>query len=135
GVNADEVKALAMLMTWKTAVMGLPYGGAKGGVQVASEGLSRTEIERLSRAYVKAFANSFGADKDIPAPDLNTDSEIMAWMLDEYEKIVGASCPAAFTGKPIELGGSEGKEEATGQGGAYILELLAEKYNLTPSET
>lgn len=135
GVNEDEVKALAMLMTWKTAVMGLPYGGAKGGVQVASESLSRIEIERLARAYVKAFASSFGPDKDIPAPDLNTDSEIMAWMLDEYEKIVGVSCPAAFTGKPIELGGSEGKEEATGQGGAYILELLAEKYNLTPSET
>ncbi|MCA9374707.1 Glu/Leu/Phe/Val dehydrogenase, partial [Candidatus Dojkabacteria bacterium] len=134
-VTEDEVKALGMWMTWKTSVMGLPYGGAKGGVKVEAKELSEQELKRLSKAYVRAFSEDIGQDTDIPAPDVNTNSLVMGWMLDEYEKIKGCSCPATFTGKPIELGGSEGREQATGQGGAYLLEAIASKYNLTPSET
>lgn len=115
-VTADEVKALSMWMTFKTSVVGLPYGGGKGGVIVDPRKLSRGELERLARGYVREIWPFIGPDKDIPAPDVNTNAQIMAWMVDEYEKIVGYSCPAVFTGKPIALGGSLGRNEATGRG-------------------
>jgi len=121
-VTSDEVKALSMWMTWKGAVVDIPFGGGKGGVAVDPEELSRNELERLSRAYIEFISPYIGERKDIPAPDVNTNSQIMAWMLDEYEKIAGHKEPGALTGKPIELGGSKGRTEATGLGGFYILE-------------
>ena len=125
-VTADEVKALSMWMTFKTSVVGLPYGGGKGGVAVDPRKLSAGELERLSRGYVRAIWPFIGPDKDIPAPDVNTNAQIMAWMTDEYETIVGRSCPGVFTGKPIALGGSLGRTEATGRGTVIaIREALA----------
>ena len=126
--NLDEVKALASLMTWKTSLMGIPYGGAKGAVVVDPRSLSARELEELSRSYVRAVAQYIGPDKDVPAPDVGTNAQIMEWMVDEYEKIVGKPSPAAFTGKPIEKGGSHGREEATGFGGYVIIkEYMAHK--------
>ena len=119
--NLDEVKALASLMTWKTSLMGLPYGGAKGAVAVDPRSLSPRELEELSRGYARAIAEHIGPDKDVPAPDVGTNAQIMEWMVDEYEKIIGKPSPATFTGKPIEKGGSQGREEATGFGGYIIL--------------
>ncbi|MDP3779079.1 MAG: Glu/Leu/Phe/Val dehydrogenase [bacterium] len=119
--NLDEVKALASLMTWKTSLMGIPYGGAKGAVAVDPRSLSPRELEELSRGYVRAIADFIGPDKDIPAPDVGTNGQIMEWMTDEYSKIVGVPMPAAFTGKPVEKGGSKGREEATGFGGYIVL--------------
>ena len=127
--NLDEVKALASLMTWKTSLMGIPYGGAKGAVAVDPRALSPRELEELSRGYVRAVAQYIGPDKDVPAPDVGTNAQIMEWMTDEYGKIAGAPMPAAFTGKPIEKGGSQGREEATGFGG-YV--VLREYLNHTP---
>jgi len=127
GVSEDEVRALSMWMTWKTSVVGIPYGGGKGGVIVEPSSLSENELERLSRAYIRLIAEYIGSDKDIPAPDVNTNGRIMAWMLDEYEKIIGHKDPGALTGKPLELGGSKGRTEATGLGGFYILEAFAKK--------
>jgi glutamate dehydrogenase/leucine dehydrogenase len=124
GVSEDEVKALSMWMTWKTAVVDIPYGGGKGGVIVDPDSLSPAELERLSRAYIQFIAKDIGSDRDIPAPDVNTNSQIMAWMLDEYEKTIGRKDPGVLTGKPIELGGSRGRTEATGLGGFYILEAF-----------
>lgn len=125
-VSEDEVKALSMWMTWKCAVVDIPYGGAKGGIIVNPKELSKRELESLSRGYVSKIAKDIGLDVDIPAPDVNTNGEIMAWMFDEYKKITGEGNNGVFTGKPIELGGSEGRDQATGQGGAYILEALVE---------
>ena len=119
--NLDEVKALASLMTWKTSLMGIPYGGAKGAIAVDPRALSPRELEELSRGYVRAIAQFIGPDKDVPAPDVGTNAQIMEWMTDEYSKIMGAPMPAAFTGKPIEKGGSQGREEATGFGGYVVL--------------
>jgi glutamate dehydrogenase/leucine dehydrogenase len=125
--NRDEVQALATLMTIKCAVAGLPYGGGKGGVIVDPKKLSPTELERLSREYVKKIAHFIGEDRDVPAPDVNTNPQIMAWMIDEYEKIIGKKSPATFTGKPIERGGSLGRTEATGRGGVILLKALLVK--------
>lgn len=119
--NLDEVKALASLMTWKTSLMGLPFGGAKGAIAVDPRSLSVRELEELSRGYVRAVADVIGPDKDIPAPDVGSNAQIMEWMTDEYEKIIGRQSPATFTGKPIGKGGSEGREEATGFGGYVVL--------------
>lgn len=121
-VSPDEVKALSMWMTWKCAVAGIPYGGGKGGIIVDPKELTAKQLEELSRAYVRLIANNIGEKVDVPAPDVNTDGRIMAWMLSEYEKIVGHHAPGTFTGKPLELGGSQGRTEATGMGGLYILE-------------
>jgi len=121
GVNLDEVKALSFWMTFKCGVLGLPYGGGKGGVQVDPTKLSRSELERLSRGYVRALADVFGADLDIPAPDVNTNGQIMAWMLDEYAVINRKTDFAMLTGKPIVLGGSKGRVEATGRGAVVTL--------------
>lgn len=130
GVNLRELEILAFLMTLKSALMGLPFGGAKGGVVVNPKKFSRKKLEELSRAYVRAFYNFLGPDLDIPAPDVNTNPQIMAWMLDEYEKLVGYHAPAMITGKPLALGGSRGREKATGLGGTIILEELIKRIKL-----
>ena len=127
GVTEDEVKALSMWMTWKCATVGIPFGGSKGGVVVDPKGLSAEELEQLSRGYIRAFYEYLGPQRDVPAPDVNTDSQVMAWMRDEYEKLAGQQQPAVVTGKPVELGGSQGRTEATGWGGFYVLEQLAGK--------
>ena len=138
-VSEDEVKALSTWMTWKSGIIGLPYGGAKGGIQVDPKKLSEGELERLSRAYVMAFGQYIGPWVDIPAPDVNTTPQIMAWMVSEYEKLniknqkwgnTGVNSRATFTGKPIEIGGSQGRTEATGLGGVYVLTELARKLKI-----
>ena len=134
-VSESEVKALSMWMTWKCATTGIPYGGGKGGVIVDPQLLSRSELQRLSRAYARAIAPYIGPWRDVPAPDVNTTGQIMAWMLDEYEQTIQQRAPATFTGKPISLGGSLGREEATGLGGVYILRELAQALRLEPSKT
>ncbi|HAV15027.1 MAG TPA: glutamate dehydrogenase [Candidatus Pacebacteria bacterium] len=134
-VSVEEVKALSMWMTWKCATTGIPYGGAKGGIIVDPSKLSKGEVERLSRAYARAITPYIGVWKDVPAPDVNTTGQIMAWMLDEYEKIIGRHEPGVFTGKPLEIGGSLGREEATGKGGVRVLEQLAKKLQLKPAQT
>ena len=122
--NLDEVKALAALMTWKTALMSLPYGGAKGAIRVNPHELSMRELEEVSRAYVCAVKDHIGPQKDVPAPDVGTNAQIMDWMADEYSELSGKWEPAAFTGKSIEKGGSRGREPATGFGGYVILKEL-----------
>src|SRR5690349_15945989 len=117
--SMDEVQTLAFWMMCKCAVTNLPYGGGKGAVRVDPHKLSKAELERLSRAYVHAFANMIGPDRDIPAPDVYTNAMIMGWMADEYSSLVGAPCPAVITGKPITLGGSLGRDDATSLGGYY----------------
>lgn len=124
-VNLDEVRALAFWMTCKCACVDLPFGGAKGGIRVDPEQLSQAEIERLSRAYIDAIADFIGPDRDVPAPDVYTNATIMGWMADEYSIIRRAKTPAVITGKPITLGGSLGREDATGRGGMYILQEVA----------
>ncbi len=126
----NEVKALAFWMTIKCAVAGIPMGGGKGGITVNPKDLSKTELEKLSRGWVLKMADMIGPKKDVPAPDVNTNGEIMNWMNDEYKKITGEESLATFTGKPIENGGSLGRESATGLGGFYVFESLQEKLNL-----
>lgn len=120
----DEVVTLAFWMTFKCAVAGLPFGGGKGAIRVDPRKLSRTELERLSRAYVQAFAQMIGPDRDIPAPDVYTNAMIMGWMADEYSSLVDYPCPGVITGKPIALGGSKGRDDATSRGGFYVLKHL-----------
>ncbi|NCN83139.1 MAG: glutamate dehydrogenase [Candidatus Pacebacteria bacterium CG10_big_fil_rev_8_21_14_0_10_42_12] len=134
GVTKEEVQALSLWMSWKTAAVNIPYGGAKGGIIVDPKKLSLAELEKLSRAYVRFLGTTVGPWIDVPAPDVNTTPQIMAWMVDEYELMMRESNTAqlqnplaSFTGKPLELGGSQGREEATGLGGVYVLEELAKK--------
>ena len=134
-VSEDEIKALSMLMTWKCSLVSLPFGGAKGGVIVNPKELSQEELERLSRGYVKEVFPLIGPEKDIPAPDVNTNPQIMAWMVDEYSKLKGKETPAAFTGKPLEMWGLEGRSEATGYGGVVILKKLQEVFGFKPEKT
>ena len=115
-VILDEVKALAMWMTWKTALAGVPYGGAKGGIRVNPHQLSLGELERLTRRYAAEIFPIIGPDKDIPATDIGTNQQVMAWMMDTYSQQVGFSVPGVVTGKPLAIGGSLGREEATGRG-------------------
>ncbi len=124
-VNQDEIKALALWMTIKCAVAELPFGGGKGGITVSPKDLTPMELERLSRAYARSLATFIGPRRDIPAPDVYTNARIMGWMMDEYESIKREHCPDVITGKPIELGGSVGRDDATGRG-AYLctLELI-----------
>lgn len=122
GVNAAEVKALAMWMTWKCAVAGLPYGGGKGGMILDIRKLSVAELERVSRSYAETLVGFIGEDIDIPAPDVNTDGRVMGWMLSAYEEKLGEKAPATFTGKTEAQGGAAGRIEATGYGGLYVLE-------------
>jgi glutamate dehydrogenase/leucine dehydrogenase len=126
----NEVKALAFWMTIKCAVAGIPMGGGKGGVTVDPKELSKGELERLSRGWVRGLSDILGPHKDVPAPDVNTTPEIMAWMSDEFEKITGDKTKATFTGKPIENGGSAGRGPATGLGGFYVFDSLREQIGL-----
>ncbi|MFZ4429286.1 MAG: Glu/Leu/Phe/Val family dehydrogenase [Phycisphaerales bacterium] len=123
-VTASEVKALAFWMTFKCAVAGLPFGGGKGGVIVDPRELSMAELERLSRGYIRAIAWAIGTDVDVPAPDVNTNGLIMAWMADEYSNVVGRREPGVITGKPVAMGGSLGRDDATARGGFFILKEL-----------
>jgi len=129
-VNLDEVKALATWMTWKTSLLNLPLGGAKGGVRVDPRKLSKKELERLTRRYTAEIINIIGPDIDIPAPDVNTNAQIMAWIMDVYSMQKGRSVPGVVTGKPIEIGGSVGREPATGMGLYFVLEAICEKLGL-----
>ncbi len=139
-VTLNEVKALAFWMTIKCAVAGIPFGGGKGGVIVDPKKLSSGELERLSRAYASAIADVIGPYKDVPAPDVNTNGQIMEWMVDQYQKSKIKNQKynknellATFTGKPLGIGGSEGREEATGKGGLFVLLTALKKLNLQPT--
>jgi len=130
--DEDEVSALAAMMAVKCAVVGIPLGGAKGGVAVDPKKLSRDELHRLARAYVRAFAEHIGPDQDIPAPDVYTNSEIMGVMLDEYERVFGRSAPGMITGKPLSLGGSQGRDTATADGAVAVLISLLDDKGIEP---
>ena len=134
-VDLDEIKALAFWMTCKCAVVGLPFGGAKGGVAVDPKKLSRLELERLSRSFVQAVADFIGPDTDIPAPDVYTNARIMGWMMDEYSKITRRHTPAVITGKPIPLGGSLGRDTATGRGAYHCIKEIEKRRGWKPSNT
>jgi glutamate dehydrogenase/leucine dehydrogenase len=125
----DEVTALAMLMTYKCAVVDLPYGGAKGGVACNPKELTREELERITRRYTYMIYDIIGPYKDIPAPDVYTDAQVMAWLMDTYSQLAGRQTPEVVTGKPVALGGSEGREEATGLGTAIGLREAAKALN------
>ncbi len=127
-VNAEEVSSLASLMTWKTAVVNIPYGGAKGGISVDPSTLSQSELERITRKFVDAIHDVIGPDSDIPAPDMGTNAQVMAWIMNQYEKYHGFN-PACVTGKPVELHGADGREEATGRGVAIITREALAKLN------
>lgn len=129
-VDADEVLALASLMTWKTAVVNIPYGGAKGGISLDPSTLSQGELERITRKFVDQIHEIFGPDTDIPAPDMGTNSQVMAWIMNQYEKFHGFN-PACVTGKPVELHGADGREEATGRGVAIITRAALERTGRT----
>ncbi|MDP3267520.1 MAG: Glu/Leu/Phe/Val dehydrogenase [Legionella sp.] len=133
-VNLAEIKTLAFWMTIKCAVVGIPFGGGKGGVIVDPKHLSRLELERLSRGYINAIADFIGPNRDIPAPDVYTNAMIMGWMMDEYSKIVRQATPAVITGKPIALGGSQGREDATGRGAYYCIKELEKIRKWRPEE-
>ncbi|MFX0070142.1 MAG: Glu/Leu/Phe/Val dehydrogenase [Candidatus Hermodarchaeota archaeon] len=126
-VNLDEVKALAMWMTWKCSILNLPFGGAKGGICVDPTVLSKKELERLTRRYTAEIINIIGPDIDVPAPDMNTNSQTMAWMMDTFSMNKGRTIPGVVTGKPIEIGGSVGRQGATGTGMFFVLEALCKK--------
>ncbi|ARF13474.1 MULTISPECIES: Glu/Leu/Phe/Val family dehydrogenase [Sporosarcina] len=129
-VSADEVKALSMWMTLKAGIVDLPYGGAKGGILCDPREMSMGELERLSRGYVRALSQVMGPAKDIPAPDVFTNSQIMAWMMDEYSKIDEFNSPGFITGKPVVLGGSHGRERATAEGVTIIINEAAKRRNI-----
>ncbi|MGR3762241.1 Glu/Leu/Phe/Val dehydrogenase dimerization domain-containing protein (plasmid) [Roseobacteraceae bacterium NS-SX3] len=129
-VDLGEVAALATWMTWKCALMHLPFGGAKGGVRVDPTGLSRHELQRLTRRYTTEIIDIIGPDKDIPAPDMGTNEQVMAWMMDTYSQQLGYSVPTVVTGKPVVLGGSLGRREATGRGLVYMIEAAAQESGL-----
>lgn len=129
-VTPDEVKGLSMWMTFKTAVAGLPYGGAKGGIIVDPRQLSTNELEQLSRGYIRQMADVLGPQRDIPAPDVNTNERVMGWMLDEYDRLVGVSTPGIVTGKPVILGGSRGRHEATGRGVVLTIKEAADRMGM-----
>ena len=134
-VNMAEIQALALWMTIKCAVVGLPYGGGKGGIIVDPKTLSPLELERLSRAYVRAMADFIGPQTDIPAPDVYTNARIMGWMMDEYEAIKRIKAPGVITGKPVRLGGSLGRDDATGRGAYSCILELSKKQQLDPKST
>ena len=133
-VHLDEVKALAAWMTWKCAVVDIPYGGAKGGIICDPTTMSAGEVERLTRAYTVALKDVFGPDRDIPAPDMGTGPREMAWLMDEFSKTVGMTSPAVVTGKPLVMGGSLGRTEATGRGVMVSALAALKKLNLKPTE-
>ena len=130
-VNMGEVAALAMLMTWKCALVGLPFGGAKGGVRIDPHSLSRPELQRVTRRYTAEIINMIGPQKDIPAPDMGTNEQVMAWMMDTYSQNQGYAVPAVVTGKPPELGGSVARREAPGRGAVSLLPSAALRCGLS----
>ncbi len=129
-ITMDEVTALAMLMTWKCSIADIPYGGAKGGICVDSKKLSKGELERLTRRYVSLIVEYLGPHRDIPAPDMYTDAQTMAWIMDTYSQLKGYSIPECVTGKPVEIGGSEGRTEATGKGVIHCVKEAAANIDL-----
>jgi glutamate dehydrogenase (NAD(P)+) len=133
-VDVDEVRALASLMTWKTAVAGVPFGGAKGGVNCPADRLERSELQKITRSFMDKVEKVLGPTRDIPAPDVNTNAQVMAWMMDEYGKLHGHT-PAICTGKPIALEGSYGREAATGRGCVYMFREAAPHLGLSPADT
>src|ERR1700716_3027174 len=128
--DLDEIRALAMLMTWKCACVKIPYGGAKGGVTCDPKALSLRELEHLTRRFTTEISDMIGPDSDIPAPDVNTNAQIMAWMMDTYSMHRGYSVPGVVTGKPVSIGGSEGRQEATGRGVVYTIQEAAKVIDL-----
>jgi glutamate dehydrogenase (NAD(P)+) len=128
--DLEEIRALAMWMTWKCACVKIPYGGAKGGVTCDPKQLSRRELERLTRRYTTEIGDIIGPDSDIPAPDVNTNAQVMAWMMDTYSMHRGYSVPGVVTGKPVSIGGSEGRQEATGRGVIYTIQEAAKVIGL-----
>lgn len=134
-VTMDEVQSLAFWMTFKCAALNLPLGGAKGGVTVNPKELSRFELEQLSRGYVDAIADFIGPDIDIPAPDVYTNPMIMGWMMDQYSIIRRQLCPAVITGKPLAIGGSQGRDTATGTGAFHVLQAMMAKFDRHPQDT
>lgn len=130
GVNVDEIKALALWMTYKCAVVNIPMGGGKGGVVVDPAELSANELERLSRRYFAEMADLFGPTKDVPAPDVNTNPQIMAWMMDTFSMHVKEHVPGVITGKPVEVDGSRGREKATAQGLVYVMREACKQYDI-----
>ncbi len=135
GVNLDEVKALAAWMTWKCAVVGIPYGGGKGGITCDPRKMSEGELERLTRSFTLAMRDVFGPERDIPAPDMGTNPQTMAWIMDEYSKLAGTASPAVVTGKPLVLGGSLGRVEATGRGVMVSARSAMAKLKMNPSKS
>lgn len=133
-LTLDDVRDLAFLMTLKCAVVNIPFGGSKGGVALNPKELSRNELERVTRGYIRAIAPYIGPFKDIPAPDVYTDEKIMVWIMDEYERITGEHAPAVVTGKPVELGGSKARSYSTSLGGIYILEEALRRMELDKFE-
>lgn len=129
-VNIDEVKALSMWMSLKSAILGIPFGGGKGGVIVNPAELSECELEELSRGYIRAITPIAGPEKDIPAPDVNTNPQVMGWMLDEYDRLRGYNVPGVITGKPLVVGGSEGRVEATGRGVVISIVEATKRLNI-----
>lgn len=134
-VNLDEVKALAAWMTWKSAVTGIPFGGAKGGIICDPRTLSKTELERITRAYTKALADIFGPEKDVPAPDMGTGPDEMGWLMDEFSLVHGKTIHAVVTGKHLHSGGSLGRVEATGRGVSIVTLLALEKLKIRPARS
>ncbi len=134
-VSLDEVRALAFWMTCKCAAVGIPFGGGKGGVIVNPKELSRMELERLSRGFMRQIADFVGPETDIPAPDVYTNAMIMGWMMDEYSKIRRQHCPGVITGKPLPLGGSVGRDDATGRGAYYCIKELEKRRKWDPKDT
>lgn len=135
GVSREEVIALSMWMTMKCAVANIPLGGAKGGVVCNPKEMTEGEVERMSRGYIRGIYKYLGPTQDVPAPDVYTTAQIMAWMMDEYEVLVGQKSPGMITGKPLELGGAAGRNIATSKGGFYCIENLAKRLHLRPAET
>ena len=133
-VDVDEVRALASLMTWKTAVANVPFGGAKGGVNCPADKLESSELQKIARSFMDKIEKVLGPTRDIPAPDVNTNAQTMAWMMDEYGKLHGHT-PAICTGKPLSLEGSHGREAATGRGCVYMFREAAPALGLSPAET
>jgi len=127
--DLDEIRALASLMTWKTALVDIPFGGAKGGITVDPTGMSQRELQTMTRRFTNAIGHVLGVNRDIPAPDMNTNAQVMAWVMDAYSATHGYS-PASVTGKPLELGGAPGREAATGRGVVYILEGAAKHWDM-----
>jgi glutamate dehydrogenase (NAD(P)+) len=134
-VTLDEVRALAAWMTWKCAVVNIPYGGGKGGIVCDPHRMSQTELERLTRRYTSEILDIIGPERDVPAPDMNTNEQVMAWVMDTYSMHARHTVNAVVTGKPVELGGSRGRREATGRGLLFVIQEACKKFDLKPAET